>query len=83
MRTLCTCILQVKGLVAQLIHVKDVSTATGLEVTAGGKVCTYSTLVYMFLLSWLFFSDFRAAYVFGYYQSIATNIRGFVVGLKP
>lgn len=31
-------ILQVKGLVAQLIQVKDVSTATGLEVTAGGKV---------------------------------------------
>ena len=32
-------ISQVKGLVAQLIQVKDVSTATGLEVTAGGKVC--------------------------------------------
>ena len=30
--------LQVKGLVAQLIQVKDASTATGLEVTAGGKV---------------------------------------------
>lgn len=29
---------KVKGLVAQLIHVKDVSTATGLEVTAGGKL---------------------------------------------
>ncbi|XP_022781443.1 structural maintenance of chromosomes protein 2-like [Stylophora pistillata] len=29
---------QVKGLVAQLIQVKDVSTATGLEVSAGGKV---------------------------------------------
>ena len=27
-----------KGLVAQLIQVKDVSTATGLEVSAGGKV---------------------------------------------
>ena len=31
-------IWQVKGLVAQLIQVKDVSSATGLEVTAGGKV---------------------------------------------
>ncbi|XP_068676105.1 structural maintenance of chromosomes protein 2-like isoform X1 [Montipora foliosa] len=29
---------KVKGLVAQLIQVKDVSTATGLEVTAGGKL---------------------------------------------
>ena len=39
---MCTCmsIAQVKGLVAQLIHVKDVSTATGLEVTAGAKVST-------------------------------------------
>ncbi|RMX39519.1 hypothetical protein pdam_00006145, partial [Pocillopora damicornis] len=29
---------KVKGLVAQLIQVKDVSSATGLEVTAGGKL---------------------------------------------
>lgn len=29
---------KVKGLVAQLIQVKDVSTATGLEVSAGGKL---------------------------------------------
>ncbi|XP_015779303.1 PREDICTED: structural maintenance of chromosomes protein 2-like [Acropora digitifera] len=29
---------KVKGLVAQLIQVKDASTATGLEVTAGGKL---------------------------------------------
>ncbi|KAJ7386503.1 Structural maintenance of chromosomes protein 2 [Desmophyllum pertusum] len=29
---------KVKGLVAQLIQVKNVSTATGLEVTAGGKL---------------------------------------------
>ncbi|PFX31137.1 Structural maintenance of chromosomes protein 2 [Stylophora pistillata] len=34
----------VKGLVAQLIQVKDVSTATGLEVSAGGKV-TYDPKV--------------------------------------
>ena len=39
---MCTCMstAQVKGLVAQLIQVKDVSTATGLEVTAGSKVNT-------------------------------------------
>ena len=36
----CMSIAQVKGLVAQLIQVKDVSTATGLEVTAGGRVIT-------------------------------------------
>ena len=30
---------------AQLIHVKDVSTATGLEVTAGGKVCVCMLLI--------------------------------------
>ena len=36
--------LQVKGLVAQLIQVKDVSTATGLEVTAGGKVGIYNII---------------------------------------
>ena len=29
---------KVKGLVAQLIKVKDVKYATGLEVAAGGKV---------------------------------------------
>ena len=42
LETVCTCmsIAQVKGLVAQLIQVKDVSTATGLEVTAGPKVNT-------------------------------------------
>ena len=33
-----TLLLKVKGLVAQLIKVKDVKYATSLEVAAGGKV---------------------------------------------
>lgn len=36
---------------AQLIHVKDVSTATGLEVTAGGKVRVYSVLLFFLKIS--------------------------------
>lgn len=31
---------KVHGLVCKLIKVKDVKTATALEVAAGGKVCT-------------------------------------------
>ena len=40
-------IFQVKGLVAQLIKVKDVSTATALEVAAGNKVrlCSYKKVI--------------------------------------
>ena len=40
-------LFQVKGLVAQLIKVKDVSTATALEVAAGNKVNIYD-------LRWLY-----------------------------
>ena len=40
-------LFQVKGLVAQLIKVKDVSTATALEVAAGNKVNIYN-------LKWLY-----------------------------
>jgi len=38
---------RVHGLVAKLIKIKEVSTATALEVAAGGKVCWYYLIFYV------------------------------------
>ena len=40
---------RVKGLVAKLIRISDVTTATALEVTAGGKVHCYYTVHWLII----------------------------------